>query len=82
MKNTPVYRIILLLTKSFAISSILRFASSAFSLSPLMITTLSLDANLGNVIDTPLHSSIILLIISPRLATKWRWNLGSTLTST
>jgi len=59
-----------MLTKSLTISSILRFASSALDLSPLIITTSSLDANLGNVIDTPLQSSMILLIISPRLATK------------
>jgi len=59
-----------MLTKSLTISSILRFASSALVLSPLIITTSSLDANLGNVIDTPLQSSMILLIISPRLATK------------
>jgi len=61
---------VLVLTKSLTISSILRFASSALDLSPLIITTSSLDASLGNVIDTPLQSSIILLIISPRLATK------------
>jgi len=59
-----------MLTKSLTISSILRFASSALVLSPLIITTSSLDASLGNVIDTPLQSSMILLIISPRLATK------------
>jgi len=59
-----------MLTKSLTISSILRFASSALVLSPLIITTSSLEANLGNVIDTPLQSSMILLIISPRLATK------------
>jgi len=57
-------------TKSLTISSILRFASSALVLSPLIITTSSFEANLGNVIDTPLQSSMILLIISPRLATK------------
>jgi len=59
-----------MLTKSLTISSILRLASSALVLSPLIITTSSLDASLGNVIDTPLQSSMILLIISPRLATK------------
>jgi len=59
-----------MLTKSLTISSILRFAFSALVLSPLIIQTLSLEANLGNVIDIPLQSSMILLIISPLLATK------------
>jgi len=70
MIDTSVITILVMLTKSLTISSILRFASSALVLSPLIITTSSLEANLGNVIDTPLQSSMILLIISPRLATK------------